>query len=194
MKKSLSYVLLATSLLMQPAAAETSLKQLQNYMNGFKTLQGDFEQQSSNGDVVRGQFAIQKPGKIRLDYASPSSQVIFSNDGVLYIYDRTSRDVAQMDLSQSMAEVLLRSNIEFESEGVRIKKFEEEGNTVELTLQKVGSEDAGEITLVFQRKPLQLIQWVVVDAQNQQTVVDVNNLRRNQSFELMTDPNQIIGN
>lgn len=194
MKKSFGYVLFAFCLLIRPAFAETSLEQIQNYLNGFKTLKGDFEQQSPNGAVVKGRFAIQKPGKIRLDYAAPSSQIIFSHDGVLYIYDKSSRDVSQMDLNQSLAEFLLRSNIDFESEGIKIKRFEEEDNTVELTLQKAGSEDIGELTLVFQRKPLQLIQWVIVDAQNQRTVVDIDNLKRNQSFALTTDPNQIIGN
>jgi outer membrane lipoprotein-sorting protein len=184
----------AFCLVFKPACAATSLEQIQTYLNGFKTLKGDFEQQSPNGSVVTGQFAIEKPGRIRLDYAPPSAQVIFSHDGVLYIYDRSSRDVSQMDLSQSLAEFLLRSHIDFESEGVKIKTFEEQDNTVELTLQKVGSEDIGELTLVFQRKPLQLIQWVILDAQNQRTIVDIDNVKRNQSFSLMTEPSEVMAN
>jgi outer membrane lipoprotein-sorting protein len=186
------YLLAYLTLFIPSAYAETSLAQIQTYLNGFKTLKGDFEQQSPNGSTLRGQFAIQKPGKIRLDYSPPSSQLIFSNDGILYIYDRSSRDLSQMDLSQSLAEFLLRKNINFDEEGVKVKKFVEYDDTVELTLQKEGSEDIGELTLVFQKKPLQLIQWAIVDAQNQTTIVDIDNLKRNETFHLTTDPSILI--
>lgn len=189
MRKAYFLSTIAICLCFTPLHAATSLEQIQAYLNGFQTLRGDFVQQSPNG-TANGNFAIQKPGRMRLDYGS---QTIFSHDGVLYIYDKSSRDTSQMELSQSPAEFLLRSHIDFEQEGIRVKRFEEDDQTVELTLQKVGSEDGGDITLIFQKKPLQLVGWVVVDAQSQKTIVDVDNLKKNQSFTLITDPAQIIG-
>lgn len=192
MKKAYLLGYIAMCMAFTPVYAATSLEQIQTYLNGFKTLKGDFEQQSPNGSIVKGHFAIQKPGRMRLDYFN-SPQTIFSHDGILYIYDKSSQDVSQMELNQSLAEFLLRSDIDFDSEGIKIKRFEEDDKSVELSLQRVGSEDIGEITLFFQRKPLQLIGWSIVDAQNQRTVVDVDNLKRNQSFTMITDPSQIIG-
>lgn len=170
-----------------PTYADTSLAQIEAYLNGFRTLEGDFQQNAPNG-ASQGRFAIRKPGKIRLDY--DSGQVIFSHDGVLYIYDPTSRDVSQINLNQSLAGFLLQDHINLNDATIK----NENENTIEVVLQNPGSDDIGELTLVFQKKPLKLIQWSIVDAQNQTTDVHLNNLQKNTGIQIVTDPNTIMGN
>jgi outer membrane lipoprotein-sorting protein len=175
-----------------PSFAQTSLGKIEDYLNSFRSLHGDFQQLSPDGSLVSGDFFIDKPGRMRLDYKHPSSQIIFSHDGVLYLYDASTKEVSQTELSQSIADLLLREAVQLESNDVKIKNFEEDDQTVHLTLQKAGGEDLGELTLVFNQKPLKLIQWVIVDPQSQRTEVTVSNLQKNKPISKTTDPQEII--
>lgn len=189
MKKTLFALL--SILIHSSLYAQTSLSQIETYLNSIQTLQGNFQQMSPSGELMRGHFAIQKPGRMRLDYTSPSSQIIFAHEGQLYFYDQNTLDLSQTSLDQSLAEFLLRNNIEF-NETIKVKSFVEDEETVALTLQKAGGEDLGELSLVFQLNPLRLIQWMIVDAQGQKTVVNLSNTKKNQSVQITTDPQQIV--
>jgi len=191
MKFRTLFIFIAILLTQKFVFAATSLETIENYLNGINSLQGQFEQLSPSGELLRGQFFIQKPGKMRLDYASPSSQLIFTHDGVLYFYDKRTKDLSHTPLEQSLAEFLLRREIKF-NRAIKIKKFEEDDRVVLLTLQKEGGEDLGALTLVFQLKPFQLIQWIIVDAQGKRTVVNLYKTKKNEKINFKTDPREIV--
>ena len=60
---------------------------------GFKTLEGEFTQVSSKGNVSKGVFIISKPGKMRFEYASPNPFIIVS-DGTWVTVKNRAKDKA----------------------------------------------------------------------------------------------------
>ena len=49
-----------------------AIARVNDYINSFQTLRGDFVQTSDKGQSVKGVVMLSKPGKIRFDYAPPS--------------------------------------------------------------------------------------------------------------------------
>src|SRR4029079_6634326 len=56
---------------------------------------------------------------------------------------------------------------------VTVTKFERAAGVIRVTLTKSGNVDAGQVTLAFDEKPLQLRQWTVADPQGVQTKVSL---------------------
>ena len=46
-------------------------------MNNIKTLEASFVQMASNGTTSEGKLYIEKPSKIRMEYAPPAEGVVF---------------------------------------------------------------------------------------------------------------------
>ena len=46
------------------------VKEVADYIQGFRTIQGEFTQVSSKGNVSKGVFILSKPGKMRFEYAA----------------------------------------------------------------------------------------------------------------------------
>src|SRR5262245_12348856 len=101
MKKIYLFFFILCLTLRSPLHYVTSLSDFDNYLNSIQALQGNFKQMSPSGELLRGHFAIQKPGRMRLDYAPPSTQIIFTHEGTLYFYDKKTGDLSQTPLDQS---------------------------------------------------------------------------------------------
>lgn len=170
-----------------------SLAQLEKALNNFKSLGGTFVQLSPSGERQTGRFKISKPGLLRLDYDAPSKQLIFSHAGVLYFYDRGSKDLAKMPLEQSMAHLLLTDHLRFDDK-VFVEAFEEDEEIVRLVLRKAAQMELGSLTLIFNRTTLDLIQWIIVDAHGQRTVVNLTTRHKSMKpMSIETNPRQLIG-
>ncbi len=71
------------------------VKEVASYIQGFKTLQGEFTQVSSKGNVSKGVFILSKPGKMRFEYASPNPFIIVS-DGTWVTIKNRAKDKADV--------------------------------------------------------------------------------------------------
>lgn len=174
------------------ALAVTTLTQIETYLNSFRSLAGDFEQLTSGGELTQGSIKLLKPGQLILDYNKPATQLIFSDDGILYVYDKATLDVNQLPLDQSLADVLLAEFIMINEDVFTITDFHETQTVVKLSLGKHNCADSGTVTLVFNKNPLRLVQWIIVDFQNQRTVVNLRNVKLNTLQVMDTDPTKLI--
>jgi len=175
-----------------PLLSDTSLSDIEKYLNSFRSFEGRFEQLTSGGELLKGSLKLLKPGKLRLDYQHPSTQLIFSNDSILYVFDYATQDLTQIPLDQSLADVLLAEFIMINDETFTINNFEENPTTLRLSLSKKDNPDTGQLTLVFQKNPLKLVQWIIVDFQNQKTVVNLYDIKIDSLAHLETQPQQLL--
>jgi outer membrane lipoprotein carrier protein len=102
---SLCYLLLLAA--MPPAHAGQGLDRLQEYTNGLQTLkagftQTQFDERMRQLEVVRGEFALKKPGKFRWEYQQPYNQLIVSDGESLWIYDSELEQVVLKSLDQAL--------------------------------------------------------------------------------------------
>lgn len=153
------------------------------YFNGLDNLQGRFVQTGADGKVMKGKFAMKRPGRFRFDYARPSLQVIISDGNYLAIQDRDLNNEDRVELDQTPFRLLLRKDVDV-ARDAKILAVEDAGDKVAVTLQDKSPDTPGRIRLVFNTTPsFQLAQWVTKDAQGLDTTVDVGDLDVSQDLD-----------
>jgi len=154
------------------------LTHVENYLNNMMTMEADFTQASSNGNIIDGKLYISKPKKLRMEYNQPMEvSIIGDGDYIIYI-DKELDQVTHIDYKDIPASILFENNISFESKKIKVNSIEKDAGTTRLSLNYKDSAYAGDLTLVFQNKPFELKQWQIVDAQNISTIVSLYNLNR----------------
>ena len=80
--------------------------------------------------------------------------------------------LSPLPLSSTPLGLLLRDNLRLSGE-VTVSRVERNGGLVGVTLFRTGQAAEGRLTLVFDGQTMELKQWVVLDAQAQQTRVSL---------------------
>ena len=119
---------------------------------------------------------------MRFEYAPPVPYLLVS-DGTFFIYvDTELEQVTYLPLSQTPAHLLLRKNFSL-SDGLILTGFREEGSVVKVEVADAGEPDLGRVTLTFNREPLSLKSWTVLDPQAQRIQVTLVNPRYGEKLD-----------
>lgn len=160
---------------LDPAQTEI-VNKVNTYFNTLDNLSGRFVQTGADGKVMKGKFAMKRPGRFRFDYARPSLQVIISDGRNLAIQDHDLNNEDRVELDQTPFRLLLRKDVDLVRDA-RISEVQEGGDLIALTLRDKSPDTSGAIRLVFTTQPqLELKEWVTRDAQGLDTKVEVGDL------------------
>lgn len=149
------------------------ISRIENYLNQIKTIEARFLQVSSDGDYSEGDLYFSKPGKMRLNYDSPSPIVIVSDGVNLAYFDKELEQISYIDLEWTQASILLRESISFSAGDILVTAFERGPGVLRLTVIKGNDPLEGNITLIFSDHPLGLKKWTITDAQGVVTNVSL---------------------
>ena len=162
-----------------PLIGEQQAKAVQRinaYFNGITNLQGSFDQVDSTNKHTSGRFYVQRPGKIRFDYAPPSALRIVADGAFLAIEDSDLKTVEKYPIKSTPFRLLLTDAVDL-GRDARIVGVESEEGTLAISLEDNGGDAAGTIKLTFDYGPeLRLKQWLITDAQGLTTLVTVDNI------------------
>lgn len=162
---------------LDPAQTEI-VNKVNTYFNTMENLSGRFVQTAADGKVMRGKFAMKRPGRFRFDYARPSLQVIISDGKNLAIQDHDLNNEDRVQLDQTPFRLLLRKDVDLVRDA-RISEVQEGGGLIALTLRDKSPDTSGAIRLVFSTEPaMELKEWVTRDAQGLDTKVEVGDVDR----------------
>lgn len=161
------------------------INRVETYLNSIKTLRARFLQVAPTGEVSRGTVLISRPGKLRIEYDPPSPVLILTQGSYLMLFDKDLQSPSYTSLDDSLAGFLVRSKIRLSGD-VQVRELERAKGVVRLSIVQTESPDAGILTLVFNDDPLQLRQWVIVDAQGGETRVSLENPQ----FNIKIDPSR----
>lgn len=152
----------------------------QKYLNSITGLAGGFVQ-TANGEQQRGNFAMLRPGRVRLDYDNMPVQLI--SDGTdLYFYDKSLEQITTVPLTSTPAGILVRQNIDLENADINVMETNRDKDTFSLKMNLRGQEGIGNMTVVFNSNPVQLNAWSVVDATGAKTDVVFYDLQTKTNF------------
>jgi len=165
-----------------------SINAISAFINGFKTMQGEFTQISPKGNLSRGVFYISKPGKMRFEYAPPNPFLIVADGKWLTIKNRAKEKGDQFPLSQTPLRLVLSSNVDLVRD-THILDFQEQDGLTSITLEdKEASLGNGQLVLVFDQNRNALQQWVVIDGKGRRTTVSLENVEAG----VKTDPKLFV--
>ena len=162
----------------------STLKRVNTYLNSFKSLEGRFRQTNPNKDIQKGKFFVQRPGKMRFDYASPSLLMIISDGEYLSIEDHDLKTVDRYPLESTPFRMLLADNVDILRDAVVLGMKNADGK-ISVALSDKSGNAAGQISLVFADAggKLDLLEWVIKDAQGLDTRIEVGNMVMNKTVE-----------
>lgn len=179
-------VALATMAALPAAAAEpvkltpeqlASVNAISEYLNSFKTLQGEFTQISPKGNMSQGVFYIAKPGKMRFEYAPPNPFLIVSDGTWLTIKNIKKEKGDQFPLSQTPLRLVLGNKVDIAKDTDIIDFQDQDGMTTVTVEDKKNTLGSGQLTLVYDQSRKALQQWIVTDGKGRKTTVSLENLQ-----------------
>lgn len=145
------------------------LIRIEAYLNSFQSMRARFVQMSSTGHIAEGDFLLEKPGHMRIDYDPPVPMKIIS-DGRFLVYDDTELEQqTHVPLSATPVSVLVSDNIRLNDGNIEVVDVDRGDLTIEVTVVQRDEPGAGDVRLVFSDRPLALRRWVVTDTQGVKT-------------------------
>ncbi len=170
-------------LLCEIANAAVDVKLVSNaekYLNSITGLNGTFVQTAS-GKQQAGNFSMLRPGRVRLDYDNMPIQLI-SDGQDLYFFDKSLDQITTVPITSTPAGILVRKNIDLKNADINVVESMDYKNSFALKLNLRGQEGLGYMTVVFDKSPVKLNSWTVVDATGARTDVAFHGLRQKTDF------------
>jgi len=152
----------------------------EKYLNSITGLNGGFTQ-ISNGKTQVGTFSMLRPGRVRLDYKNAPIQLI-SDGKDLYFYDKSLDQITTVPLTSTPAGILVRKKIDLQNADINVYETSSDEKTFTLKMNLRDQEGLGHMDVVFDKKPVKLKSWSVVDATSAKTDVVFNDLKPKTDF------------
>lgn len=163
------------------AAVDSGLvNSAEKYLNSITGLTGGFTQ-IANGKSETGTFSMLRPGRVRLDYDNMPVQLIADGKD-LYFFDKSLDQITTVPLTSTPAGILIRKNIDLQNADINVYETESGKNTFLLKMNLRGQEGLGNMTVVFDKSPVKLNSWSVVDATGAKTDVSFSGLKSKTNF------------
>lgn len=163
------------------AAVDASVvARAEKYLNAITGITGDFIQMN-NGKAEQGTFSLLRPGRVRLDYKNLPIQLM-ADGADLYFYDKSLDQITTVPLTSTPAGILVRKKIDLQNADINVVDTTDGANTFALNMNLRGREGLGNMTIVFDKKPVAINSWTIVDAVGNKTDVVFKNLRTKTDF------------
>ncbi len=156
------------------------INKAESYLNSVTGLTGKFVQ-TANGKQQEGDFSMLRPGKVRLDYDNMPVQLIADGQD-LYFFDKSLDQITTVPLTSTPAGILIRKNIDLKNADINVVETLDYKNSFALKMNLKGQEGLGYMTVVFDKSPVKLNSWTVVDATGASTDVAFKKLQEKTKF------------
>ena len=154
-----------------PIEAQT----IADHFSSIKSMSGDFVQSGPKSEKTSGKFFLQRPGKIRFNYAGQSGISVIADGKSLVVYNKKLKTSRLYALSKTPLKLLIDNNVDFS--GKRFKGITEEGSLWSVRLADKTAFGSAKIDMKFDRKSLDLRKWILTDERGQTTTITISNVK-----------------
>lgn len=145
-----------------------TLARVQAYLNSLRTLKARFEQVWPNGTTNVGTLWMQRPGRLRLQYAPPSPLTLIAAEGTILLYNASTQATTTTPLARNPLGILLARVITL-SGPVTVTAVRQLPGQLLVSMVRTANPSQGSLTLLFTEPPLALRALRIVDARGQST-------------------------
>ncbi|MBI3435716.1 MAG: outer-membrane lipoprotein carrier protein LolA [Proteobacteria bacterium] len=146
------------------------------YLSSVQTLVGNFVQVGPDGRRTEGKFSLQKPGRVRFEYAAPSLIDVIADGQSVVVRDRKLATQDLYPLSQTPLRFLLSERLDLLKDTNLVGVTADDVFVTVVIEEKQPIIGTNRLMLMFGAKDFQLKQWTVTDPQGFDTTVAVYNL------------------
>jgi outer membrane lipoprotein-sorting protein len=153
-----------------------AIQKANTYFNAATNMIGDFVQIGPDGKRSEGKIFIQRPGKLRFEYAAPATLEIVADGLSVAVHDRKTATKDIYFISQTPLKFLLKDQVDL-SRDVKIIDVKSDPSAVTILVEdKATFGGTSQIKLVFDPVKFTLKQWQVTDPQGYETLVSLFNI------------------
>jgi outer membrane lipoprotein-sorting protein len=163
------------------AAGSEVAQKIADHFSSVRTMAGEFVQFGPRGEQTGGKFYLERPGKIRFNYETPSPMRVISDGRSVVIGNLKLKTWDIYPLSKTPLALLLGDKIDLKSKMVRDVKQEPDLITIKLGDKSVFADST--ITMMFDPKSYDLRQWTITDNQGKDTSVMIFNVTTGLKFD-----------
>lgn len=161
------------------ATNDARLQKAEAWFANLDSAQTKFQQIDYQGNVMRGEFYIDRPGRLRFQYDAPTKDFIVADGVQIHFYDGDADQYNSAPIGMTLADFILRDNLSFSDEKINVESVTEESDMVNITITQADEPGTGELILKFTQEPFALQSWDIIDAQGLTTTIVLNDLNRN---------------
>jgi len=170
-------IIAAAALAAAPALAQSPEDVLVSdaaaYLDGITNVKARFTQTDARGGVATGTLYLARPGRARFEYDPPSTLLITCDGANVIVTDSRLKTRQRFALSATPLAVFLADHIRFDR-GASIVRVDRAPDNFSITARDGHGLAQGQITLYFDRAPLRLTGWAIVDGQGRVTRVTLD--------------------
>jgi outer membrane lipoprotein-sorting protein len=174
----------ATSSNPAPFNPYTAIEKANAYFNNAATMVGDFVQVGADGRRSEGKLYVQRPGRLRFEYAQPASLEVVADGTKVAIRDRKLSTQDLYFIQQTPLKFLLKDKIDLAKDTKVLDVTNDPNNTTIIIEDGTTLGGTSKIRLMFDPATYQLKQWLVTDPQGYDTLVSLYNM----DFKEKPDP------
>ncbi len=159
-----------------PMDPATAIQRANAYFNSATSLTGDFVQIGPDGKRAEGKIFVQRPGKLRFEYAPPATLEVVADGLSIAVHDRKTATKDVYFISQTPLKFLLKEQIDLNRD-VKVLDVTSEPEAVSILVEdKATFGGTSQIKLIFDPAKFTLKQWQVTDPQGYETLVSLFNV------------------
>lgn len=163
---------------------QTAVAKANDWLNRSDTYTADFEQVAADGRKSEGKLYVQRPGRMRFEYASPATMEIVADGTTISIRDRKLHTQDLYFIKQTPLKFLLKNDIDL-ARDTTLTGVESNPKSVIISIEdKATFGGTSRIRLVFDPRSFALKQWQVTDPQGYETLVTLHNI----DYKAQPDP------
>jgi outer membrane lipoprotein-sorting protein len=147
-----------------------------DWFDSSTTMTADFVQIAPDGKRSEGKLYVQRPGKLRFQFAPPNPLEIVADGRSVAVRDQKLQTQDLYLISQTPLKFLLSDRIDL-AKDTKVLRVNANEKAVSILIEdKATLGGSAQIDLIFDPATFMLKQWAVTDAQGFQTVVSLFNV------------------
>ena len=159
-----------------PMSAAEAIRRANAYLDGAHVMTADFVQIGPDGKRSQGKLFVQRPGRLRFQFAPPDRLDIVADGRSVAVRDQKLGTQDLYFIGQTPLKFLLADHIDI-SRDTQVQNVSVTPDAVAITIfDKATFGGSATITLIFDPATFALKQWTVLDSQGLQTVVTLFNV------------------
>jgi outer membrane lipoprotein-sorting protein len=163
---------------LEPLTPKQIVQRANAYFNGMDSFVGDFVQTNEDGRRYKGKLMVERPGKMRFDYAPPAKVLILSDGSTVAVVDERLRTKDRYPIGQTPLKFLLEDQINISKDMKLVRAKAADGEASITVEDKTTFGGTSRITILFDEETFALTGWRVTDGQGVTTQVAVSNIKR----------------
>ncbi|MFO1080983.1 MAG: outer membrane lipoprotein carrier protein LolA [Reyranellaceae bacterium] len=160
-----------------PGQAQTSVADVERYLNSIRSLKARFVQTNPNGSIAQGTLYVRRPGRMRFEYDPPSQLKIVADGFQVTMWDPKTKDFGQWPIGWTAASFLAKDPIAISGD-LRAETFERNADgLLELTVIQARKPQDGKVIVRFSESPMTLRGWTIVDSRGGRVTIALSDLQ-----------------